>query len=60
MKKRTIITTEKREVWVISEGGGQAILEQTDEEPVYANVSITPAKQNDADVTPEEEPLEGS
>lgn len=61
MKKRTVITSEKREVWIISEGGGNfAIRENTDDEPADTNVSITPAKQNDADATPGEEPLEGS
>lgn len=29
MKKRTVITTEKREIWVISEGG--VTLETTDQ-----------------------------
>lgn len=49
MKKRTVITTEKREVWVISEGGvRREIPDQTPDETGYSDESITVPDQDDS------------
>jgi len=56
MKKRTVITTEKREVWVISEGGvKREITDQQPDAPSDASESVTLPDQDDSDSAPADE-----
>ncbi len=56
MKKRTVITTEKREVWVISEGGvRREIPDQEADVSGCGSESATLPNQADSDTLPEEE-----
>jgi len=47
MKKRTVITTEKREVWVIS--NGNITLESTTEDTAAVIESLTSTVQDDSE-----------
>lgn len=61
MKKRTVITSEKREVWIISEGGvRREIPEEQADVSAYASESLTVPNQDDSDALPEEERKEGN
>ena len=60
MKKRTIITTEKREVWVISEGGvGREVTDQADV-PGDLSESVTLPNQDNSDALPVDEQEHGN
>ncbi len=60
MKKRTVITTEKREVWVISEGAvKREITDQHADVPSDTSESVTLSNQDDSDALPVEEQEEG-
>jgi hypothetical protein len=50
MKKRTVITTEKREVWVISEGSITLLTtDQPQADVVSYDESLTPTDQDHSD-----------
>jgi hypothetical protein len=56
MKKRTVITTEKREVWIISEGGvRQEISNSEADVSGYASEPAPPTVPTAADTLPEKE-----
>ena len=56
MKTRTVITTEKREVWVISDGGvRREIPEEEADVSGYASESLTVPNQDDPNATSAEE-----
>ena len=55
MKKRTVITTEKREVWVISEGGvKREIPDSEGDVSGYTSEPVTPPNQAAPDALPNE------
>lgn len=56
MKKRTVITTEKREVWVINDGGiRREIPDQEADVSGYTSESLNVPNQDDPNSAPAEE-----
>lgn len=62
MKKRTVITTEKHEVWVISEGGVKRELTDQPQSDIPGPEldSLIPTEQVDSDTLPTQDPEEGN
>lgn len=60
MKKRTVITTEKREVWIINDGKVRREIPDPDTDVSGYSESATLPNEADSDALPEEESKEGN